>query len=348
MEILGAVGWDGPLPEIVEKDGVVGYRGTDVLSLIIPGGFKLEYTSRSGDEVKVTADGNVTGTIDKRGIGAEDGRLLDAVVQTHGTDVGAEFINRMTKMTIATCTAIGFTTGIDDEDLPPQAIEEIASINVRASEDVDAELAKFGIDGRKYETRPGRTPIETLEENILQLLDSAKAESGNVAKSYLGDDNSAVIMATSGARGSMDNLAMMAGSIGQPKVRGKRLERGYQDRVLSHFARGVKGSREKGFVASSFKKGLEPTEFFMLSISGRESLVDTAVRTSKSGYMQRRLINAMEDLKVSSDEKGSVRNTADRIIQFEYGEDGIDPARSRKGMPFDVAQVLDEALGGGE
>ncbi|HIC75172.1 MAG TPA: DNA-directed RNA polymerase subunit A', partial [Candidatus Poseidoniales archaeon] len=348
MEILGAVGWDGPLPEIVEKDGVVGYRGTDVLSLIIPGGFKLEYTSRSGDEVKVTADGNVTGTIDKRGIGAEDGRLLDAVVQTHGTDVGAEFINRMTKMTIATCTAIGFTTGIDDEDLPPQAIEEIASINVRASEDVDTELAKFGIDGRKYETRPGRTPIETLEENILQLLDSAKGESGNVAKSYLGDDNSAVIMATSGARGSMDNLAMMAGSIGQPKVRGKRLERGYQDRVLSHFARGVKGSREKGFVASSFKKGLEPTEFFMLSISGRESLVDTAVRTSKSGYMQRRLINAMEDLKVSSDGKGSVRNTADRIIQFEYGEDGIDPARSRKGMPFDVTQVLDEALGGGE
>jgi len=348
MEILGAVGWDGPLPEIVEKDGVVGYRGTDVLSLIIPGGFKLEYTSRSGDEVKVTADGNVTGTIDKRGIGAEDGRLLDAVVQTHGTDVGAEFINRMTKMTIATCTAIGFTTGIDDEDLPPQAIEEIASINVRASEDVDTELAKFGIDGRRYETRPGRTPIETLEENILQLLDSAKGESGNVAKSYLGDDNSAVIMATSGARGSMDNLAMMAGSIGQPKVRGKRLERGYQDRVLSHFARGVKGSREKGFVASSFKKGLEPTEFFMLSISGRESLVDTAVRTSKSGYMQRRLINAMEDLKVAADGKGSVRNTADRIIQFEYGEDGIDPARSRKGMPFDVTQVLDEALGGGE
>lgn len=348
MEILGAVGWDGPLPEIVEKDGVVGYRGTDVLSLIIPGGFKLEYTSRSGDEVKVTADGNVTGTIDKRGIGAEDGRLLDAVVQTHGTDIGAEFINRMTKMTIATCTAIGFTTGIDDEDLPPQAIEEIASINVRASEDVDAELAKYGIDGRKYETRPGRTPIETLEENIIQLLDSAKGESGNVAKSYLGDDNSAVIMATSGARGSMDNLAMMAGSIGQPKVRGKRLERGYQDRVLSHFARGVKGSREKGFVASSFKKGLEPTEFFMLSISGRESLVDTAVRTSKSGYMQRRLINAMEDLKVSADGKGSVRNTADRIIQFAYGEDGIDPARSRKGMPFDVTQVLDEALGGGE
>jgi len=305
-------------------------------------------TSRSGDEVKVTSSGKVSGTIDKRGIGAEDGRLLDAVVQTHGTEKGAEFINRMTKMTIAICTSMGFTTGIDDEDLPPQAKAEIAEINSRASEEVDAELLKFGKDGRRYETRPGRTPIETLEENILQLLDSAKSESGNVAKSYLGDDNSAVIMATSGARGSMDNLAMMAGSIGQPKVRGKRLERGYHDRVLSHFPRGVKGAEEKGFVASSFKKGLEPTEFFMLSVSGRESLVDTAVRTSKSGYMQRRLINAMDDLRVSDDGNGSVRNTADRIIQFEYGEDGIDPARSRKGMPFDINQVLDDALGSDE
>ena len=349
MEVLGSVGWDGDMPdEVTSKDGVVGYKGADLLSLIVPAGFKLNYTSRSGDEVKVTSKGLISGTIDKRGIGAEDGRLLDAVVQTHGTDKGAEFLNRMTKMTIAICTSLGFTTGIDDEDLPLAAIKEISEINVRASDEVDAELAKFGKNGRGYETRPGRTPIETLEENILQILDSAKAESGNVAKSYLGEDNSAVIMATSGARGSMDNLAMMAGSIGQPKVRGKRLERGYQDRVLSHFPRGVKGAEEKGFVSSSFKQGLQPTEFFMLSVSGRESLVDTAVRTSKSGYMQRRLINAMDDLKVSEDENGSVRNTADRIIQFEYGEDGIDPARSRKGLPFDITKVLDDALGGDE
>ena len=311
----------------------------------MPGDFALSYMSRSGDQVNVS-QGQVTGTIDKRGIGAEDGRLLDAVVQTHGTEVGADFLNRMTKMTIAMCTSLGFTTGIDDEDLPPEAKAEIAEINKEASEAVDTELSKYGNDGRRYETRPGRTPLETLEENILQILDSGKAKSGDVAKAYLGEKNAAVVMATSGARGSMDNLAMMAGSIGQPKVRGKRLERGYHDRVLSHFPRGVKGAKEKGFVSSSFKRGLEPTEFFMLSVSGRESLVDTAVRTSKSGYMQRRLINAMDDLKVNDDLMRSVRNTADRIIQFEYGEDGVDPARSRKGSPVPIDQVLDAALGG--
>ena len=92
----------------------------------------------------------------------------------------------------------------------------------------------------------------------------------------------------------------------------------------------------------------EITEVSSSSLAKGESLVDTAVRTSKSGYMQRRLINAMDDLKVANDDMASVRNTANRIIQFEYGEDGTDPARSRKGSPFDVDQVLSDALGGGK
>ena len=191
---------------------------------MVKDGFSLNFKNRAGEDVQVS-QGDVSGSIDKRGIGAEDGRLLDAVVQTHGTDLGGDFINKMTKMTIAICTAMGFTTGIDDEDLPPEAKVEIDRINSEASTKVDSELQKFGKDGRKYDPRPGEDPLETLEENILTILDEAKGETGNVAKALLGDNNSAVLMATSGARGSMDNLAMMAGSIGQPKVRGKRLER---------------------------------------------------------------------------------------------------------------------------
>lgn len=348
LDVLGQIGWSGGLPKEHVVDGVAGYYGLDLFSLIVPGGFSLKYTSRSQDDVVIEDGAVTTGTLDKRAIGAEDGRLLDAVVQNHGTSVGRDFLNQMTKLTIGICTSMGFTTGIDDEDLPAEARNLIEKINSEASAAVDAELDKFGADGRRYETRPGRTPLETLEENILQLLDQCKAETGNVAKDHLADDNPAVMMAVSGARGSMDNLAMMAGSIGQPKVRGKRLERGYNDRVLSHFRRGAKGAQEKGFVASSFKRGLEPTEFFMLSVSGRESLVDTAVRTSKSGYMQRRLINAMDDLKVWNDGQHSVRNTANRIIQFSYGEDGVDPCRSLKGDPVNVEQILDDVLGGGK
>ena len=189
---------------------------------------------------------------------------------------------------------------------------------------------------------------ETLEENIMVMLDEGKQAAGDVAKNELnqsGSTNAAVNMAISGARGSMDNLTMMAASIGQAKVRGKRLERGYDDRVLPHFKRGGRGALDRGFIASSFKRGLEPTEFFMLSVSGRESLVDTAVRTAKSGYMQRRLINAMDDLKVFDDDMLSVRNTANRIIQFSYGEDGIDPSRGVHGSPFNIDVIVDAALG---
>ncbi len=98
------------------------------------------------------------------------------------------------------------------------------------------------------------------------------------------------------------------------------------------------GADAKGFVSNSYKVGLTPTEYFFHSMGGREGLVDTAVRTSRSGYMQRRLINALEDLKVAPD--GTVRNTAGTLVQFLYGEDGIDPARSAGGEPIDFERVL--------
>ena len=348
LDVLSKIGWTGKLPkEVKDSNGVVGYKGRELLNLIIPSGINLSYKSRSNDQVEII-DGNIiSGTIDKTGIGAEDGKLLDIVLQTHGNARGAQFLNEMTQLTIGICTALGFTTGIDDEDLPPAARSEISDINSVAIDAVNQELESFGKTGKGYEARPGRTPLETLEENIMQILDKSRSRTGEIAKEHLAADNAAVMMAVSGARGSMDNLSMMAGSIGQTRVRGQRLERGYKDRVLSHFERNAKGAREKGFVSSSFKRGLEPTEFFMLSVSGRESLVDTAVRTSKSGYMQRRLINAMDDLKVHNDDKHSVRNTADRIIQFSYGEDGTDPTRSIRGNSVNIRAVLDNALGGG-
>ena len=132
MDVLSSIGWEGDLPKLVERNGTPGYLGNDIFSLLVSGGFSLNFKNRAGEEVHVT-EGEVSGSIDKRGIGAEDGRLLDAVVQTHGTTTGADFINKMTKMTIAICTAMGFTTGIDDEDLPLAAKEEIDRINSQAS-----------------------------------------------------------------------------------------------------------------------------------------------------------------------------------------------------------------------
>ena len=126
-------------------------------------------------------------------------------------------------------------------------------------------------------------------------------------------------------------------------VRGERIARGYWDRTLPHFHKGDLGAYARGFCSDSYKSGLNPTEFFFHAMGGREGLVDTAVRTSRSGYMQRRLISALEDLKLTSD--GTVRNTVGTIVQFRYGEDGIDPSRAVRGKAIDLNDLLAEVLG---
>jgi DNA-directed RNA polymerase subunit A' len=234
----------------------------------------------------------------------------------------------------------GFSFGIDDEDVSPQAQLEIEEIIEKAEERVGALINAYEVG--ELESMPGRTLNETLEMKIMQELGRARDKAGEIAGKNLGFagelalDNSAVVMAVSGARGSMLNLTQMAGSVGQQSVRGERIRRGYYDRTLPHFRKGDLGADARGFVRSSYKKGLTPTEFFFHAIGGREGLVDTAVRTSQSGYLQRRLINALQDLEVEYD--GTVR-AGDKVVQFVYGEDGIDPTKSDYGKSVNVHRI---------
>ncbi|MHA1783572.1 MAG: DNA-directed RNA polymerase subunit A', partial [Candidatus Helarchaeota archaeon] len=99
----------------------------------------------------------------------------------------------------------------------------------------------------------------------------------------------------------------------------------------------------RGFVSANYRKGLKPIEFFFHAMGGREGLVDTAVRTSTSGYMQRRLVNALQDIKVEYD--GTVRNAVGELIQFKYGDDNIDPAKSDHGKAVNISVVLEKVKG---
>jgi DNA-directed RNA polymerase subunit A' len=244
-------------------------------------------------------------------------------------------------MAIGAITQMGFTVGIQDEDIPEEARRQIGDILTAAVAKVD-KLVNAYTKGM-LDQLPGRSIEETLEVESMKVLGIARDEAGRIASRHLGLENPAVIMAKSGARGSMLNLSQMAGSIGQQAVRGERLSRGYYNRTLPHFKKNDLGAEAKGFIKSSYKTGLNPTEFFFHSMGGREGLVDTAVRTSRSGYMQRRLINALEDVKVMDD--GTVRNTADTIIQFNYGEDGVDPTRSHRGATIDIDEAIGKVLG---
>lgn len=125
-------------------------------------------------------------------------------------------------------------------------------------------------------------------------------------------------------QGSVINVCQMVACVGQQIIAGKRVPDGFQDRSLPHFPKKSKEPPSKGFVRNSFYTGLLPTEFLFHAISGREGLVDTAVKTAETGYMQRRLMKALEDLTTQYDL--SVRNSEGGVVQFRYGDDGLDPA----------------------
>ena len=282
----------------------------------------------------------LTGPIDEKSIGAFKGKLLEKIVRDFGSEAGRIFLDDATRIGITAITLMGFSTGIDEEDIPDEA-------KLRIQETLDEAEAKVDDYVRKYnsgylEPNPGRSLKETLEVEAMRTLGRSRDTAGQIASKYLGLKNSAVIMARSGARGSMLNLSQMSGSIGQQAVRGERIQRGYQGRTLPHFQQGDLGAAAKGFVKSCYKSGLKPTEYFFHSMGGREGLVDTAVRTSRSGYMQRRLINALEDLKVLPDR--TVRNTSGVIVQFKFGEDGVDPTRSARSDPIDYDDIIITAM----
>jgi len=352
--LLSKLRYPMPPPAGEDKDGEPFWTGKQLFSLTLPKDLTLEFRANiwarcdcpplgcKHDAYVVIENGVLkAGAIDKKAIAYEKGAVLDAIARTNGVARARQFLDEMSRLAITAISLNGLSTGIDDEDVPEGARREIAG----ALDAVESRVNELVEQYRKgeLEQMPGRSLDETLEVMVRRELGQARDTAGDIAGRYLGLENPAVILAKSGARGSMLNLTQMAGAVGQQSVRGERLLRGYVRRTLPHFERGDLGADARGFVRSSYKGGLSPTEYFFHSMGGRESLVDTAVRTSRSGYMQRRLINALEDLKVAED--GTVRNTAGTIIEFKYGEDGIDPTRSYQGQAVPLDEVVTQVLG---
>jgi len=350
--ILASIKYKGKFPNVIEDKKMYFVNGKDIFSTLLPDNLNLEYKAKTclncevctapdcpHDAYVIIKNGVLKqGTIDENSIGAFKGKILDQIIRDHGMDAGRQFIDNVTKMSIASITLFGFTTSIDDEDIPEEAKKQIEEGLEKAMQKIRGLVKAY--ENGELESLPGRSLEETLEMEIMRVTGRARDMAGEIAGKHLGLNNSAVIMAKSGARGSMLNLSQMSGCVGQQAVRGERIHRGYQYRTLPHFKKGDLGARAKGFVASCYKTGLSPTEYFFHSMGGREGLVDTAVRTSRSGYMQRRLINALEDVKVEND--GTVRHSGGLIIQFLYGEDGIDPARSSSGNAVDVDRIIND------
>jgi DNA-directed RNA polymerase subunit A' len=279
-----------------------------------------------------------SGVIDKASIGAEEpDSVLHRIAKDYGTETARKFLNSALTMLKTFITHNGFTYGYGDLVLSDEARKEIRDL-IQVAYDKVFDLIKQYKEGKLQQTR-GLSAEETLELFIVNELARARDRAGKAADRAFPDDNSGVIMASTGARGSTLNLGQMTAALGQQSIRGKRIQKGYHNRALSHYTPGDTNPDARGFVKSNYRDGLNPLEFFFHAMGGREGLVDTAVRTQQSGYMQRRLINALEHLKIEYD--STVRDPQGNIIQYLYGEDGIDPAKSDHGSAVNIERLIE-------
>ena len=261
--------------------------------------------------------------MDKATVG--DGKkqsVFGVILRDYGPDAAVASMNRLAKTCARWLSNQGFSLGIGDVT-PGQHLRETKDKNVeiayRQCRDL-IELAKRG----KLENLPGCDQEQTLESKISGVLSSVRSDVGEICMTELSRHNAALLMSVCGSKGSKINVAQMVACVGQQIISGSRVPNGFQDRSLPHFPKKSKDPPSKGFVRNSFFSGLEPTEFLFHAISGREGLVDTAVKTAETGYMQRRLMKALEDLSTHYD--FSVRNSEGGVVQFLYGDDGLDPA----------------------
>ncbi|KAA8581469.1 hypothetical protein FQN60_003050 [Etheostoma spectabile] len=181
---------------------------------------------------------------------------------------------------------------------------------------------------------------DLLDDGYKKELSVIRDRAGSACLRELDKSNSPLIMALCGSKGSFINISQMIACVGQQAISGSRVPDGFENRSLPHFEKHSKLPAAKGFVADSFYSGLTPTEFFFHTMAGREGLVDTAVKTAETGYMQRRLVKSLEDL--CSQYDLTVRSSTGDVIQFIYGGDGLDPAAMEgKDEPLEFKRVLD-------
>ncbi len=336
--ILMAVGLDD-IPHFT-KDKV---DGKEIFSALLPNDFNFITSSESKyhhDPIIIRDGKLVSGIIDKGTIGGDNGTLIRALYAAYDEDRAIDILGKIFRLGIEILFRVGFTTKISDNDMSKEVEQKCEEIIKEAYRKVDEfiEMYRKG----QLETLPSKTLRQTLEIKILGVLNKVRNEIGKLIAAQNYKDNYTIIMIKSGATGNILNLAQMASTVGQQALRGKRIEGGYSNRTLSSFKEHDLSPKARGFIKNGYKQGLSPVEFFFGAMTGRDSLMDTALRTPKSGYLYRRLANALQDLKIEYDK--TVRDANKTIVQFSYGDDDVDVSKSEGGS-INIKKIIKNVVG---
>ena len=321
--------------QVPAKDKIT---GKEVFSCVFPKDFDFKGKSKSGEPVVIQKGKLTEGVLDAANLGGGSGMLLRGLHRKYGADETLRILGNLFNLGNEILVKHGFSTSLSDTDMPKKAQDMINETLDQAEKEVSQFIEEY--HNGTLEVLPGRTAAETLELRILEVLNKARNKSGDLVSQYADQSTNLVVMVNSGAKGKPLNLAQMAACVGQQAMRGKRIEKGYLGRTLSCFKKGDLTPPARGFIRHGFKNGLNPKEFFFGAMTGRDSLMDTALRTPKSGYLYRRLANAMQDLRVEYDK--TVRDASGKIIQFQYGEDSVDVSKSEKGL-INIQRLIDSA-----
>ncbi|KAL8303907.1 hypothetical protein RB597_004716 [Gaeumannomyces tritici] len=316
--------WDGiiPMPCILRPRPR--WTGKQIISMIIPK-FVTTHTGNdfnplNDDTLMIQSGELMYGLLTKKNVGASSGGIIHICYNEQGPDSAMAFLNGCQRVVNYMLLHYGHSIGIGDT-IPDQ--ETIAKIQAHITEQKTevAELTQAATTNT-LEALPGMNIRETFESKVSKALNTAREKAGTTTEKSLKDLNNAVTMSRSGSKGSAINISQMTALVGQQIVEGKRIPFGFKYRTLPHFTKDDYSPEARGFVENSYLRGLTPTEFFFHAMAGREGLIDTAVKTAETGYIQRRLVKALEDVSAKYD--GTVRNSLGDIIQFVYGEDGLD------------------------
>uniref|UniRef100_A0A0K0FAM9 DNA-directed RNA polymerase subunit n=1 Tax=Strongyloides venezuelensis TaxID=75913 RepID=A0A0K0FAM9_STRVS len=280
------------------------------------------------------------GVLDKSLVGSgSKSNIFYILMRDFGEDVAINAMWKLARMAPVFLSNRGFSIGIGDVTPSKQLLEDKAKLLNEGYTKCDGFIRD--LKENKLKAQPGCTSFETLEALILKELSSIRDHAGQACLRNLSKHNAPLTMAISGSKGSFINISQMIACVGQQAISGNRPPDGFENRSLPHFERNQKTPDAKGFVGNSFYSGLTPTEFFFHTMAGREGLVDTAVKTAETGYMQRRLVKCLEDLCAAYDD--TVRSSTGDIVQFKFGEDLLDPSmmESKDGSMVDYEHCLD-------
>ena len=264
------------------------------------------------------------GQIDKGVLGAGSKGLIQSIYNDINHTASADFIDDLQSVVTEYMKLNGYSVGISDLIANNKTNNAIADVVLSKKKDVQKLINQLHLS--TFENNTGKTNEVEFETRVNDILNKARDEAGSIGRKSLSADNRFLIMVNAGSKGNNINIAQMISCLGQQNVDGKRIPYGFEDRTLPHFNKYDDSPQARGFVESSFIQGLTPEEVYFHAMGGRTGLIDTAVKTSQTGYIQRRLIKGMEDLKVCYDM--TVRNNKNKVIQFQYGEDNINPCKT--------------------